>query len=412
MRFLIRAVALLLVILISTNLYAEGLKLKLEDLKLEAIQLSPDLAAQESQLESILAEIREENLPLNPKLQGHMSFAHHYPDERGDNEFEIELSQTLRMGDFGKRYVVSKLMRKQKTIEGRLKLMKSMQEISLLYYRLWALQEEEVHLKELRERSDKLVEMIQSLSEQGRIEEKDKSIALSAAAQISAQQEGIKFEILSTTNSLSKKIGKDVRGIKTSKPYLPKLPSLKAVKDEADRSENGVLERTKLMLKLATEQERLAKRETFPHLTPKLSYAHDDEGKDYIGVGLSFNLPIFQTNKAERVKARGAKREAKKIQEYLRSGGFDAGLESAYLRIKSKQKQAKIFDDRVVPELAKASKIALEQYENGQISFLELWQIEKERHESIDESLSLWVEAYASLSDLQLLIGNEIEEAL
>ncbi|MCB0318237.1 MAG: TolC family protein, partial [Bdellovibrionales bacterium] len=380
----------------------------LEQIKIEALEKSPELASYNNQLKAVLAEIREESLPANPKLSGDVFFPKYYREERGDNEIEIELSQTIRMGDFGKRGLVSSLISKQKNIESRLQLLKTMQQISFLYYRLWGLQQVDSQIKDLKVRGQELADSINSLAEEGRISDKDESLILSSVARISAKQEELRFQIETTSGELTKKTGKDVRAVKASKPKIIELPSFKEIKNLTERSELGVLKRAELRAEIAAEQKILAERESFPALTPALKWAHNDSGTDFFGVGISFELPVFQRNGAQKAKARAAASDAKSINEYISSGAFDAELEIAYLRVKSKKRQAEIYENRVKPELLKALEASRRQYQNGQGTIFELWQIEKEYQESYDRSVELWIEVFATLGDLELLIGNQL----
>lgn len=103
--------------------------------------------------------------------------------------------------------------------------------------------------------------------------------------------------------------------------------------------------------------------------------ADDDLGRDrsdLFSVGVTFDLPIFTTNRQDRdVKAALSKRKALESEKELAVRQMAAALQSAAVRLKRLKQRQALYDEQLLPQMAEQSEASLTAYDNDDGDFAE-----------------------------------------
>lgn len=353
-----------------------------------------------------LAEIIEIKRIALPTLGIGMDVPIAYTDQRPENEFKIELQQPVRMSDFGLRSALGELMEITSALEKQRMLQSFIQRISLSYYRLWALRQEKTHVHDQHSAAVRVLKLISDAASQGMSSAAEVKIASANRAKLKADVVGIDHEIRKAEGALTRLAAVDLKGRRLKRPVLIELRSFDEMLRSARENRYSLGERTRLHFQLADEQLRLARRESYPTLVPKLSYARNEEGVDFIGFGLSFDLPLYDRNKGQVLRKERERAYARREHRYVNGDEFEVEFRSFFDQVQSKVEQADIYEKEVLPPLAESVKLSEEAVASSQIPLLQLWAVQNRYHEAIDRSTELWIEAYSGLTELSLITGE------
>ena len=143
---------------------------------------------------------------------------------------------------------------------------------------------------------------------------------------------------------------------------------------------NPAIKTVRQRIERFTTQRELARLNRYPDLTTSISYNLVDSsglsgvanGDDQWWLGFGINLPIWQgrLDAAEREAVRGVLETSSQLATTQNRVAFR--VQDAYLKIDSKQQQALLLRDAIVPEAAQTVDASLSEYRSGKVEFLTL----------------------------------------
>lgn len=407
-----KAVLVLCVIALPFQLAAEQhtkeAVVSFEELRAHAFSKSPLVASIDANYADQLGTAIETGLLQNPEVELAALFPRSYPDERGDNEYGVSLEQPLRISDFGARTTVKNLLEKSATQSQKLELLELSQNLFLQYVRLWALQERRNFIESMGKTAQKKARIVAQARTKGFLGTSEVKLFEGTAARLETDLLGLNSDIAAAESEFTKLANLNLSGRTLKRPHVEAIPSLAEAQSRSKENPLGVKSRIELLERVAEKQSLLARQDAAPGFTPRILYEHTDERKDYIGVGISFELPFFNRNQGEIVRTKAKEREVRVRKQYLEGDGFAAQLENMLRSASVVAEQAKKYETKVFPLFKEALSAAEHQFESGQTSVLQLWQTFGEINSANEELLGLWVKAYGSRSELSLILGEEL----
>ena len=405
-------VIFLWVLVLPLQLAAEtpkgGTAVSYEELRAHAFSKSPLISSIDASFADQLGDAIDTGLLQNPELELEALYPRSYPDDRGDNEYAVSLSQPLRLSDFGTRRTVKDLLEKAATQSQKLSLLELSQNLFLQYVRLWALKERKDFVSSMETVANKKAKVVAKARDKGFLGTSEVKLFQGAAARLTTVLLGLEADIAQAESELVKLSNLELKNRSLRKPGELPVPSLGEARRRSKENPLGIRNRVELLERVAQKQSLLAKQDSTPGFTPRILYEHTDERKDFIGFGVSFELPFFNRNQGERIRTKAKERELRVRRQYLEGDGFAAQLDGLVRRAEASAKQARAYEKTVFPLFKEALSAAEHQFEAGQTSVLQLWQTFGELNSANEELLELWVQAYAARSELSLILGEEL----
>ncbi len=379
-----------------------------EELRAHAFSKSPLIASIDASYADQLGDAIDTGLLQNPELELEALYPRSYPGDRGDNEYGVSLSQPLRISDFGARQAVKELSEKAATQSQKLNLLELSQDLFLQYVRLWALKKRQDFVSSMETVAKNKAKVVAKARDKGFLGTSEVKLFQAAAARLTTVLLGLEADIAQAQSELIRLSNLELQNRPLKRPDELPVPTLEDARRRSKENPLGIRSRIELLERVAEKQSLLARQDSAPGFTPRILYEHTDEKKDYIGVGISFELPFFNRNQGEKIRTKAKERELRVRRQYLEGDGFTSQLEGLVRRAEASAKQARTYEKSVFPLFKEALSAAEHQFASGQTSVLQLWQTFGELNSANEELLELWVQAYAARSELSLILGEEL----
>jgi len=379
-----------------------------DDVLRETLATSASIRAIDAETSAKLGEAISLRTLSNPELDGEVAKATHEAGDPGDNEYEVSLSQPLRISQFGTRQLVSRLMDKAATEQQKLSVLELTENTRLAYAELWAFEEAMQRIKAATERGERYAKQILNGKERGLFADGEVKLFEAEALRRKAELlsiEAIKIEALAKLVRLR---GDNLTDRTLAKPSIIKLPSKDEILSLAEKGELPIQARQRLQAELASKQFALARRDSLPAFAPRIAFQHTDDGDDRIVAGFSMELPFFDRNQGERVQKQAASQSERVKSEYLLSDSFRSEILAALKRAELKSKESTLIENQIIPSLKAALSSFETQLKAGQGVLLQLWESQRELADVEREALSVWFESREAHSELRVLLGGEI----
>ncbi|MCO6432531.1 MAG: TolC family protein [Deltaproteobacteria bacterium] len=377
----------------------------LEQYKGYAISKSPAAKQIDAKAAAKLAEALQAELGLNPELSS--EFRSSSKDEE-DTEVEVSLSKPLRLGQSSLRKEISNLLNQSARQEQKADLLQLSQNVTGAYARLWGTNEKVEILKNAKPRLERSAVMVAEATSKGLLSGGEQAFFEAQAALIEAAMLEAIAEKAEARAELIRTSGLRWENEALLRPEFMPLSSCEEIKHIAKESEISPLKRSKLLAEAAERQLRLARKESYPLIEPRLVYEHADNGSDRFGAGISFPLPLFNRNQAE-VKRREA--ELNSIQasnQYTASSSFDLEIDALCQAVQSLEKRSQILSSVVAAKLRQAVKLQEQQFGRGQGSPAQVWQSQRELLNAELAAIDSWQKAVGTRLMLWAVAGEEI----
>lgn len=387
---------------------AIGAPITEDDVLRETLATSASIRAIDAEISAKLGEAISLRTLSNPELDGEIAKATHEAGDSGDNEYEISLSQPLRISQFGTRQLVSRLMNRAATEQQKLSILELIENTRLSYAELWAFEEAMQRIKAATERGERYAKQILNGKERGLFADGEVKLFEAEALRRRAELlsiEAIKVDALAKLVRLS---GVNLTDRKLMKPGATKLPSKDEILSLAEKGELPIQARQRLQAELASKQFALARRDSLPAFAPRIAFQHTDDGDDRIVAGFSMELPFFDRNQGERVQRQAASQSERVKSEYFLSNSFRSEILAALKRTELKRKERLLIEDQIIPSLKAALSSFETQLKAGQGVLLQLWEAQRELADVEREALTVWFESSKAYSELRVLLGGEI----
>lgn len=383
---------------------AESKLISYDEVLQAALENSPFVAEIKAQSEKIRAEGVQLKTLNNPELSGEVR---PYVSQHNnlDEEYEIGLSQPLRLSSFGMRQRVGQLIEESASIDKKLALIEFSGNLRLIYLKAWALQEKEKFTKSLTSQTKSLSDMVQRSTSQGLFPASISKLFEAQIEKLSAELIGVSAdrkraiaELIKKTNSISKE---QVLSALDLGP-LPKEDSL------SDTSLLPIVDAKRLRLKIATAQRELSRLDSFPKFAPRIAFEHTSDGADRVNVGFQIEIPLFDRNQAERIKSDADARASRSDISSVESGKLQDEVSLILEAVKASSEQAKKYKEKVIPALVAALSAAEREFKAGQGNPQQVFQNLIELSSAQDSYLELVLKALSERVELSIITGKEI----
>lgn len=392
----------------------------LPQLEAQFLQQNSELLASKFNIERADAEIVQEKLWSNPTLSiSEVNLWKTYKVEEqpflfgkyGNNQqISVELEQLIETaGKRKKRIAVKELEKKNSIFEFEELLRELKKELRQTYYSLGRLNQQEVQLKNM---VDLFVQLQSQYEKQAQLQNIPKADFFRVQSElIGLQKEQIelqseqtemlsKLRLLTHNNMLSLE-QLDFSSFKTISNQFP--IDLK----EKAKEQNIGIRRQENEIFLAEKQWKLEKAQRIPDMTFQVNY---DRGgnimRDFVGVGVSFDLPVFNSNKGNIKSSQLNIQQQKEVQTSLLMN-----LETTIDRLQNQlQILDKILSNDVSNHLEEQQKM-IENYRkhlnSKQITLLEFIDFTQAFREAQNAYLEMKENHHNTREELQYIVGQD-----
>lgn len=189
-------------------------------------------------------------------------------------------------------------------------------------------------------------------------------------------------------------------------PELEALPALKEVRKLFGENETNLKARKLLLKNIANEELRMARVDRVPSFSPRFVYQHTNDGGDFLGVGITVALPVWNQNQAEIERAKSKLASSESNLNVFNDG--DDLLESLYHAASTVTEQLRILESQTTVAFKKSYIANQELFKFGKGSALNVWQAFRAMQDSQLEILALKADALVARSKLGVFVGKEL----
>ncbi|MCB0360940.1 MAG: TolC family protein, partial [Bdellovibrionales bacterium] len=321
-----------------------------------------------------------------------------------ETEYEVSVSQPLRLSSFGARSRVASLLEQVSSVEEKLALNELIQKLTLLYGKAWAMQEGHRLAQSAAERSAALHRKVRDAASKGVIPQSVEKLFLAESAKLKIAVSGLEADRKRAFAELLRASGVSLRGWTLERPTLREIDDRPL--DAAE--EIPLVKRLEMRRKIALEQHSLARLDSFPRFAPRIALEHTEEGDDRIIAGFSVALPFWDRNQSERIERSAALVQSRAEASYYAGGVFQEELSLLHDSYRASLIRAERFSKEVLPVLQSALSTAEDEFEKGQGSALQVWQVLRELADAQETYLETWVRALSEKVELAILLGKDI----
>lgn len=380
-------------------------QLTLPQIVAASVRSTPNLAVIDRELAGRIADALAAEARLNPEIETFVR----YGLERERVGFEVELGIPFRGSDFGARAVYGTALRAAGDMERRAALFAVAAEAATLYVSLWAAQERATLAQQAAAQAQSIEAALRRL-------ERDPRRPVSTLRLFSgeAERQRLLFETLETERqtiaaTLELTSAFPVESATIAIPFDQPLPPLPALLAQARETQwnRRVAEAS---LRLADRRLEVARRDAGPTFTPRLRYERTIDGEDEIGVGIALPFPLFDRNQAEIARALADQGAAAMQLRFIDERGLNATIGAAHRRAARYEASAQAYEQTVMPAFESNLALVREQFERGQASLLEVWQLQQSLLAVRREALEAKIAGFAARVELQRAVGTFFEE--
>lgn len=377
----------------------------LEEAKAAALARNPLVARIDARLAARLEEAADTSRPLNPELSAEFRA----PSSRHERETEVEVSieQPLRLTGSSLRKEIETLLAKAASVEQRVEILELSQRVTSLYTELWSQQEKADAIERARTRMKRTASAVHRAAEQGLLSGGEASFFAAQTAELQALRQQHVSEGAATRAEFIRFVGTPITATSLQKPVLPTLPASAQVLDRAAENKYSDRARLRLLERSAQRQLQLAEREALPYITPRFVYEHADDGSDRFGAGVSIPLPLYRRNQSEIARKKAELSEIRARLSYTDEETFQAELFAIHQVAQAGADRAASYVDQIIPQLRASVSQQEAQFERGQGSVLQLWQMQQELLRAELEAVSAWQSAVQARLELWSILGEE-----
>lgn len=378
----------------------------LSDVVSAALRNSPDVVSLDRALAVRLADAIDVETRTNPEVE----VLGTYSDKGAGVGIEVEISQPLRFSDFELRPLYARAIRQTATVEQEAGLFDLVNRVTSLYLAHWAAQSRETLARRAADEAAAVTDRIEQVRRQQTVPTVRFNVFVPEAlrrredaTQHAAERAGIEAQLAFET-------GGDGGALITSALAPTPLPPLDQVLAFAASKDFGArLARARITVNEA--RLKVAERDRSPLITPRASYEVEPGGEARNwGVGLAFEIPLWDINGGEVARAQAALQDARLHLARLNTGARDALVAGLYRQVALLDARAESYATRIVPAYRQTYQDIRAMYDQGQTDLLDLWQVQASLLDAEEESISTVIDALAARVALERAIGGKIEQ--
>jgi outer membrane protein TolC len=384
------------------------LSLSLDEFRAHALKESPLIAEIDRDYALQVARSFDAEIFSNPEVTVEQTYTRMAIGGANDSQSYVSLGQPLKISQLGARQRFADLVRKAGDLEKKLKLLEFQQKLFAQYHSLLFLQEAQVALSEAAGLAADGLTQVKRAVAQGLLSEGDEALFEGELFRLQAQVMGLSAQMDSLQRELSVVLGTNCRVNAAKGVEVPPLPELSEIVTVASQSDISEAARLGVLEEVAREQERVARLDQLPLITPRVIYQHTNDGGDFIGGGISLPLPLWNRNQGERTKTSAELTAVQRRQQFLQGGGLQGLLATTRSAAAYSQQQASLYTTKVVPAFQRAYRAQERLYRQGKGTVLDVWQTLRAYTDAQEQALGLKVQALSERSKLSILVGQEV----
>lgn len=401
--------AIILIASVSSIAFAqpkvEESAVTLETVLSHALVASPLVKEIDAKTSERLAQALTLRILPNPELSGGVLFPFSSPGAK--NQYSASLTQPFRISHLGLRDTVSSLIENAASVEQKISLLELTQNVRLAYVKLWALQRQRIYMVEAKDRAKQIRGVVSDRNAKGLFGKGEEGLFTAEYERALADLIGLSSEIKKAEATLLRLSTFSTSGLLLSRPNVAGSLDLNAIAQNTETNTLPIQERVSLLERVSKEQVKLAKRDSFPALAPQLSYSRNEDGFDFVGVGLTVELPLFNRNQAEQLQRSAELKAASAKREYFQGESFRTEVELLVESYRGSLAQAESYENKVIPALEGSISTYEKQLRSGQGTVLLVWQTQRELLELQRLLLENWVKVFSTQAELVILTGKE-----
>lgn len=388
---------------------ASGRTVSLEEALRRSLRHNPEIARLDASLAEKLGRAIEAEVKLNPgfKITGGRTSER----EGVGSALEFEVEQPLRPSDFGLRRTYAEALRVAANLEQQADVLRVLNGTAVTYYRAWSLQERAGLLGSARSQADDVLATIQQQLEAGQSNVSQRSIFEAEVARFSADLLAVRGEQAGARAELERATGLQLAQSRLLRPGWPALPTTAALAAFAE-TRSGIRRIALAQRDAAARNLSVARADAvFPEFAPGLitRYGSRNDESEF-GLTIAGRLPIWDRNKAEVTRARGALQAADRELASFDRVSLQRSIAARREQLVNLQARAAAYRDQVIPAYRAAYDATLAQFRAGQASTLQLFEVQRSLVDAQEKSFEYAVEALSARTQLEQLIGGRLEE--
>jgi outer membrane protein TolC len=388
--------------------FAEDTVLPLATALREGLKNHPDMIAADAGMRVRLAESFSITERPNPRLEAEFRALTDKPT------IELKLMQPLKRSYFGLRQNYAMIEQASARADARAQIAGVLNDVYGRYIELWAVQE----LQAVREQNGQdfrsLRESLDKAVKAGQGSTVDLALIDAEIVSEAAEKKALESQRLSRSAALARRIGStDGKVIRVENPTGLSLPA------DSGALEKFAIGRTPLRLALLKREEaaraRLAisRSDRLGPMEAGILAEHDsDRGGVMLGIGFTFDLPLWNRNEAAIAGAEAAVGAARSELRQFEPERVSALVRLRYRSAMSAQQSAIQYRGEVVPMFEAALSQARENIAKGQAGVTQVQPVVTRLTQTRMREFELRIAALEAKAELEGALGGRLEEAL
>lgn len=371
-----------------------------------ALSNSTDVARLDRDLAVRLADAIEVETRSNPEVEVLAKLS-----DAGDGAgIEVEVAQPLRFSDFKLRPLYASALRQVATVEQEAGVFDLVSQVTDLYVAHWAAQSREALARRAAEEAQAVTDQINRIREEQALPTVQFNVFVPEAMRLREDATLYAAERAAIEAQLAAVTGGTGQAIVTSAAAPTPLPPLQAVIAFAAEKDFGArLARARITVNEA--RLKVAEKDRMPLITPRLNYDVEPGGDARAwGVGVSMEIPLWNTNEAEVARARAALQESRLHLARLDGGAREALVVGLYRQVALLDARAQTYNRDIVPAYRESFASIKAMYDQGQTDLLDLWQVQASLLAAEEDAVATVIDARKARVALERAIGGKIEQ--
>lgn len=374
----------------------------------EGLRNHPSIITADSDLKIRIAETLAVTALPNPRLEAEFRALNDEP------VVELKLMQPLKRSYFGLRQNYAIIERTSAKADARAQVAGVLNDVFSRYVELWSVQELQAVRHQNREDLLSLREDLERTVKVGQGSAVDLALLDAEIANQAAERTALESQRLSRSAALARRIARtDGRVITVDQPSGLALPQSSA------GLERFAVSRTPLRLAILKREEAaraalaIAHSDRLGNMEAGLLADFDSERDGFlIGVGFTFDLPVWNRNEAGIARAEAAIGAARSELKQVEPARVSAVVRLRYQSALSAERSAREYRETVVPLFQDALLKAKEAINKGQAGITQIQPVVSRLTETRLRAFELQITALETRAELEAALGGRLEEAL
>jgi len=369
----------------------------------ETLNSSPQRASIEAHYDMDKARHLERALLQDPSLSAQVDRA--VTDSRDLKSYQggVQLSQPLRLSDFGEREEAKAAGEQRAAVERDSALLALSFEIAALYSELWSSRSLDERFTALLKKGESFQQRIGQGEEKGLIGKGQSALFRSQLGILKQSRFAAKSAFLEAKSKLLE------YGQQRGEHFTPARPAIAPLPQEDPKNSAPSLLRRRILKRyLKDALLEVARADRVSMITPELRYSYSAEDIHQVGIGFSIALPFWNGNKAARLKHTYQKKAAEAELEAFTPERWREFTELSRTAVTLRKQQLAVLENEVVPELERAFIEFGRIVTRGGGDFLDLWQTLHQLRAQLELARRTRTEALRARLFFALLTGEDL----